>query len=61
MWVSGQAVEKVARNRLKMAKKVKFKNYANLVDKTYVRRASQGTWHTQSVGTSISVLVDVER
>jgi len=29
--------------------------------KTYLRRASQGTWETISAGASISVLVDVER
>jgi len=34
---------------------------ANLSDKTYVRKASQGTWYIQSVGTSISVLVDIEK
>jgi len=34
---------------------------ANLSHKTYVRRASQGTWFTQSVGTSISTLVDIEK
>ena len=33
----------------------------SLLHKTYIRRASQGTWDTQSVGASISVLVDVEK
>jgi len=33
----------------------------SLFDKTYLRRASQGIWETQSAGISISALVDIEK
>ena len=35
--------------------------YASLLNKSYLRKTSQGTWHTVLAGISISVDVDIER